>query len=215
MYPSNIWLINESEFESFVYSGGRVIYIVEEGRPAFNEHPAVVSAGVLLPPTESIMLEIDDRPVEAASIYENYLMHEADNYISVIVAAAIQQTPIALMFGTDEVQMQFPKVLLNFLYHAYGIVVGVANSGVKPYIEIQKVPDCLAKLYMMNIIDYEMFMLKHPPLPINGVVISKMAYEQNPIVPVKDFEHYYQYFENMRKEIYSSGKFLIDPFIAS
>ena len=29
-YPMGIWVINEDEFEEFTYTGGKVIYIVEE-----------------------------------------------------------------------------------------------------------------------------------------------------------------------------------------
>lgn len=214
-YPINIWVITEQEFESFTFTGGKVIYIAESVEPRYATHPAIITAGALLPPMEAIQAELDDRIFEAYTMYEYYLQHEeADPFISILIAAAIKQIPVGIMFGRDESNMQFPKMLIDFVYRYYGLVLGIIGE-IQPYIVEEMLPFDLAKLYNMNIIDYPTFMEKHPPLPIHPSAISKLVYEVNPVVVSKDLQHYVEYFEMIRKSIYNNGrKFLMDPLVA-
>ena len=219
-YPAKIWLITPEEFEAFTFTGGKVVYIVEEADPMFATHPAIITAGALLPPIEAIQYELDGRMFESNVLYAQYLQQEeADPYISIILAAAIKQIPVAIMFGKDEMNMQFPKMLIDFLYKSYGLVLGIAgatpDTAINPYILEEFVPFDLAKLYSMDIIDYPTFMVMHPDMPIHQMAISKLAYENNPVVNEKDFAHYMEYFEYMRKAILNNGRrFLIDPLVA-
>lgn len=211
-YPMNIWVITEDEFDEFTFTGGKVIYIVEEPDLKFSTHPAIITAGALLPPFEAIQAELDGNIFESNAIYEQYLQkEEADPYISIIIAAALKQIPIGIMFGRDELNMQFPKMLIDFVYRFYGLVFGIKGK-VQPYIMEEALPLDLAKLYLMNIIDYPTFMEKHPSLPINQMAISKLAYEVRPVVKSKDVQHFTEYFEMVRRAVYENGgKFLIDP----
>lgn len=213
-YPMNIWVIGENEFESFTYTGGKVIYIVEEPDPKYATHPAIITAGALLPPIEAIQMELDGSILESNMIYEQYLQkEEADPYVSIIIAAALKQVPIGIMFGKDEMNLQFPKMFIDFMYRFYGLVFGIQNK-IRPYIVEEMIPFDLAKLYCMNIIDYPTFMEKHPPLPIHPMVIPRLAYDTNPAVAVKDQAHYAEYFENARKVIHNNGgRFLVDPLV--
>lgn len=210
--PMNIWLITEGEFDQFTFTGGKVVYIVEEPDIRFKTHPAIITAGALLPPIEAIHAELDGNIPMSMSIYENYLMsEEADIYVSILIAAAIRQIPIGIMFGKDELNMQFPKMLMDFLYKAYGLVIGIQRK-VVPYIVEEIIPFDLAKLYCMNIIDYQTFMERHPPLPINPMVLSKMAVEINPLVKSRDFNGYAEYFEHVKcATIKNGGRLPIDP----
>ena len=177
-YPMGIWVINEDELEEFTYTGGKIIYVVEEPSQKFLTHPAIITAGALLSPFEAIQAELDGDINRSIAIYEHYLnSQEADVYVSIIVAAAIRQIPIGIMFGRDELNMQFPKMLIDFLYKYYGLVLGIRNK-IQPYIEEQYLPIDLAKLYNMNLIDYPTFMEKHPvSFPIHDIAIAKLAYE--------------------------------------
>ena len=211
-YPMNIWVINENEFDEFTFTGGKVIYITEQPESKFSTHPAIITAGALLPPMESIQAELDGDIIKAIAIYEDYLSkEEADPFISIIIAAAIKQIPIGIMFGRDESNFKFPTMFIDFMYKFYGLIFGIKNK-VQPSIVFEMVPIDLAKLYMMNIIDYATFMEKHPPLPIHEMVISKMVYEIKPAVKIKDMKHFIEYFEFIKNEIYkNNGRYLIDP----
>lgn len=212
VYPCNIWIVKEQEFEQFTFTGGKVIYIVEDTSPMFKAHPAIITAGTLLPPMQAVQAELDGNLIEAKMIYENYLRsEEASMYISIIAAAAVKQIPIGIMFGRDELNMQFPSVLIDFLFHMYGLVIGVANV-INPYIVEEALPYTLANLYCLNIIDYPTYLEKHPQLPLHQMAISKLAIEINPWVQNKTFEGYYAYFEEMKKATHRNhGKFAVDP----
>lgn len=214
-YPMRIWVINEDEFEAFTYTGGKVIYIAEDINTRYASHPALITAGALLPPIDAIQHELNGDIIKSNMIYGDYLeSEEANQYVSIIVAAAIQNVPIGIMFGRDEMEMQFPKMFIEHMYNYYGLVFGVSGK-VDPYILENYLPIDLSKLYIMNIIDVQTFILKHPPLfPIFEGAIPKLIYELNPPVKDKDFIHYVEYFENMKKEICKGGKFLIDPFVS-
>lgn len=209
----NIWVINEDEFEEFTYTGGKIIYIVEEPSTKFSTHPAIITAGALLPPFEAIHADLDGDIIRSSAIYEQYLnTQEADIYVSIIIAAAIRQIPIGIMFGRDELNMQFPKMLIDFLYRYYGLVLGIRNK-IQPYIEEQFLPVNLAKLYNMNLIDYQTFMEKHPStFPIHNMAISKLAYDINPPIKERTHQNYVEYFEMVKRAIHNNeGKFLFDP----
>lgn len=212
--PMNIWVITEEEFDQFTFTGGKVVYIVEEPAPRFKAHPAIITAGALLPPVDAIHAELDGNIHMSMAIYESYLMsEEADTYVSILIAAAIKQIPIGIMFGRDELNMQFPKMFIDFLYKAYGLVLGIKDK-IYPYIVEEAMPSNLAKLYCMNIIDYPTFMEKHPPLPISPAVLSKMAIEVNPLVRNKNLDGYLEYFEHIKMATSKNGGRLpIDPMV--
>ena len=214
-YPANIWVIDDNEFDSFTCTGGKVVYIAEDIDPRYGTHPAIITAGALLPPIDAVQAELDGNLLDSMMLYEAYLLREeADPYISIILAAALNQIPIGIMFGRDEKNMQFPKMLIDFVYRYYGLVLGLQGK-VQPHIVEELMPTTLAKLYMMDIIDYRTFMEKHPPLPINNIVISKMVYEVNPAVSIKDMQHHTEYFEMVKNSIYkNNGRFLVDPLEA-
>lgn len=210
--PSNIWVVNEDEFEQFTYTCGKVIYIVEEPELKYLNHPSIITAGSLLPPIEAIQLELDGNLDAANALYVQYLNSaEADPYVSIILAAAIKCIPIGIMFGKDEMNQRFPLMLVNYLFNKFGIVLGVLNK-VNPSIVYQALPYDLAKLYMMNIIDYAAFMMAHPDdLPIHPSVLSKLAMENYPLVKYPSETSYQEYFGNAIKAMKKYNKFLIDP----
>lgn len=212
--PSNIWVVNDDEFEQFTYTCGKVIYIVEEPEPKYLNHPSIITAGTLLPPIEAIQLELDGNIDAANTLYVQYLdSAEADPYVSIILAAAIKCVPIGIMFGKDEMNQRFPLMLVNYFFNKFGVIIGVLNK-VNPCIAYQALPYDLAKLYMMDIIDYATFMMSHPDdLPIYTPALFKLASEKYPLVEYPSETIYQEYFGNAIKEMKKHNKFLIDPII--
>ena len=213
-YPMNIWIVNESDIDRFTMTGGKIIYIADQVEPKYRMHPAIVSAGILLPPIESITAELDGRLAEAELAYSNYLLREdVHQYIIILIAAAVLGTPIGIMFGKDELNMQFPKMFIDFLYRNYGLVIGVVNT-INPYIEDSYVNCDLAILYINNIIDYKAFMELHPEgYPVlYYLVLNKMIEDVHP--PVKSYEESLAYFEMSFKNTKRNGnRVLIDPLV--
>ena len=213
-YPMNIWMINENDIDRFATSGGKIIYIVDQPDPRYRMHPALVSAGILLPPIDAINNELDGKIPEACMIYTNYLMtEEVYQYIIILVAAAVMGNPIGILFGKDELNMQFPKVFIDFLYKQHGLVIGIEGA-VTPYIEEEYMNLNLAILYRNNIINYKTFMEKHPAnYPIlYHLVLDRMMQDVKP--PVETMEECIAYFnmsmDNTKK---NRNRILIDPLV--
>ena len=214
-YPTNIWLVDESEFDQFVYStnGASVLYIAEDMSPKMINHPCIVPVNVLNPPVLAVSAEIDGNLEQAEALYAQYLMSEdIEVYTRVILAACIKQTPIGLMFGKDEMNMQSPKMFINFLYKRFGIVVGKVGQ-LNPYIEIGYMPENLSLLYCTDMIDYPTFIMKHPDLPISQFALPKLVVDVNPAVRDTSFAGYIEYFEGVKTRCHQAGKFLIDPLM--
>lgn len=212
---TNLYMISsEDEFNRFVMSGGWVVVVCDTPSPIIINHPSSLGASILLPPYEAVAEELDDNYELADTIYYSHLASDAcDTYINAILAAVLTSIPIALYFGPEEIGMRFVKVLINYLYQAYGIVVGIEGR-VVPYIEEPYLPIILSRLYINNVIDYEVFMINHPLLPIDKAVISKMIVEVNPWVPDTSFDGYYKYFMDTLAAIKNNGnRMLINPLI--
>lgn len=203
-----IWFIGEEDFDSFIAAGGeRAIYIVEEPLPEIASNPAVVGAPTLLPPIEAITAELEGDYSTAEVIYNEYLKTpEVDIFISVIIAAVLQNISLALIFGQNERNFWFPKVFLNHLFNMYGISVGTdgmtmgIDGEVMPFIANQAIPFDFAKIYNMGIIDYQTFMSNHPNMPIHPSCLTKMIQEIRPALGNNAGEaEYYNYFEFVRQ----------------
>lgn len=213
MYPVNTWIIDEATFDSFVISGGKVIYISDEPNQRYSSCPGVVTAGVLLPPIDAIHAELDGDLIASQGMYSAYLQSEGVFQHLSVILAAIMQAPVGIMFGKDELNMNFPRFLMEFLYSRFGLVVGTEKN--PSYIEDVFMPYNLALLYVSNLIDYRTFMERHPPLPINDMVIVKMAYDINPMIKDKTMTGYMSYFEMVKNMIHANGgRFILDPMEA-
>lgn len=214
-YPTNIWLITESEFDQFVFSnnGGMVIYIAEEINPRFINHPCIIPSNILNPPVQAVQAELDGNLEQANFMYDQYLMSEdIEVFVRIIMAACIKRTPIAIMFGRDEVNMQSSSMFINFLFKRYGIVVGI-NGKLNPYIDINHIPEDLAIMYCTDMIDYPAYMCMHPDLPIAQISLPKLIVDVNPYVIDKSFAGYLDYFERKKNSCREYGTFIIDPLM--
>lgn len=212
--PCNVWLIDQSSFDRFTFTGGKVIYIAEDVEFMYKTHPAITTASILLPPVNAIQAELDDEYDLASQIYCEYLQtQEVGVFLNIIALAALQNVPIGIMFGKDEMNQRFPQVFINFMYDEFGLVIGVENR-LSPYMLINSMPHTLMRLYLSNMINLEYFMVNHPPIPISPLAIPKLVAELNPPISSVNMADYAEYFNNyIRNIINGGGKFLIDPLV--
>lgn len=217
-YPSNLWFIKESDIDLFLLTDqshldAKIIYIGEEVPNAIRNHPAVVTAGMLLPPMEEVEAELDGELEKAEYIYDSFLnTGEANRLIHILIALAINNVRVGIVFGRDELNMKFPAILINHLYKFYGITIGVPNK-LNPYIEIAYMPLCLGIAYNSDYISYEEFIMLHPELPIHPGVLSKLVYDVRPAVKEKDVQHYMEYFGRLISSCKKAGRYLYDPLM--
>lgn len=213
--PSSIWLVDENNFDKFILGGAKVVLIAEDPGILAN-HPSVVTGGCLLPSIEALTAELDGDIPKAEFLYQQELTTSVqDKYIAIILAAAVSNVTLGIMFGKDEKNMHFPTTLINFLYQVYGLIVGVdkgANT-LYPDLMVDMLPIVLAKLYLMDIISMAKFIMLHPDRPIHEHAIQKLIYELNPPVKQKTLECYEEYFHDFIESCKSKGALLVDPLV--
>lgn len=212
--PIHLCYVNENHQIDFLNSGGKLIFIAESDsiNPEMRNHPLINSATALLPPFEAVQSFFNDDIYAARDIYASYLATEIpDRYIAIMVTAAMfGNNLIGISFGKDEMQTEFPAMFINILQDNYGIIVSENGS----IILNDALPPMLARLYSYGYIDYMTFMTNHPVNPINPNIIPKLAYDINPCVPVKDYQHYEEYFNYVKEAMRQANKPLIDPLVS-
>lgn len=209
-----LYYVSENHQVEFLNSGGKLIFIAESDSivPEMRNHPLISSATALLPPCEAVQALFNDDRYAARDIYAAYLATEIpDRYIAIMVTAAMfGNNLIGISFGKDELQTEFPAMFMNILQDNYGIIVAEQGS----IILNDALPSMLARLYGYGYIDYMTFMTNHPTNPIDMNIIPKLAYDINPCVPVKDFQHYEEYFNYVKEAMRQAHKPLIDPLVS-
>lgn len=216
--PTNIWMITtEEEFSQFVISSnGWVVLLTENPIPFLKNHPNSLGASILLPPYESIAAEIDGNSQVSDEIYIRHLNSSVcSQYINAILVATIARTPIAIYIGKEELGMRFVQIFLNYLFNVYGITVGSNSMGIIPSIDEKFLPIILNQLYLVNAIDYNVFMINYPVgYSLDMSVIPKMVAEVNPLIKGNDIASYYQYFSERLVETKNNNNIILeDPFI--
>lgn len=229
--PMNLWLVTETNFKDFLFRGGKIIAITEDDQeiskliatyPIISGYQDnIMVANSLLPPIEAVQAEFDDEHQTACDIYWSYLQSEMpDKYISIMLMSGyFAQLPLGIYFGHDERETPFPNMFLDFMYYSYGVIFGRdaiifgPSNASPPMIAKRAVPLILAKIYGHGYIDYAVFMLNHTDDPIYPYIIPKLAQDINPAVPIKDIQHYAEYFNAMKEEIRRTGRFLQDPIV--
>ena len=100
------------------------IVSITEGNP-FGNAIQVVEASVLMPPYQAMLAHVDGDIARFKKEYINYLASTdaATTLIAIIGRALLQGVNITLFIPKDEAQL-FADTLLEFMFGAFGIVVG-------------------------------------------------------------------------------------------
>ena len=209
----NVWLLESPEMVlDCSLRGGRVIFITEDIDPRLQYIPNKLSAKILLPPYEATEAELDGNLELAFMRYYQYLscMEPAD-YISVLLAAAVQGISIGLYFGPELKDMHFPKMFIEYLYNK-GLVVGYKNT--TPMILASHMPFILTELYGRQLIAVDRFMTMMPiDVDIPEIILPKLVSDLRPPTSFLEDGNYNKYFKNLIKEIHEAGKYLVCPIV--
>lgn len=200
---TNTWIINKSDFENIIINNGKIILIEEDPMNKYMENPYIITAGALLPPVESVQFYLNDDYSSAMNSYYNYLMNEGNPYICIILTTILSGNIIGISFGTEELDLVFANMLLNFLKTVYGLYE-ISNSQL--IIDDKFLPYILSELYYNNYINYETFMILHPvEYKICDKIIPIMAYREHPWVESNDIVHYTKYFNDIKNNAHILG----------
>ena len=213
MIPCNVWLLDSAEIVlSYSLQGGRIIFITEDDDPRLQYIPNKVKASILLPPYDILSDELDGNLELAQDKYYNYLSRtpEPVEFITVILAAALQNKKIGLYFGPELKDLQFPKMFLNYLYFAKGLSVGYRNT--QPFIRKEFMPVILSDLYVREYITPEQYLLDMPAnCDIPPFILPNLVHRFRPLF-VENMD-YNKYFKDMIRKMKEAGKYLYSPVI--
>jgi hypothetical protein len=204
MLKGNLYLTSDINVaQSAAFAGSKIILICEQS-PFQIQVPNVLLGTVLLPPYQAFMAELDGNNQE---FYKQYIFHlsqkESDTFLCLIVAALLKGINIVFYIPKDEMQLQFPKVLSEYLFNCFGIIVGT-SANVFMY-DNSFDPVILMKLYLQNIITVEEFIMLYQG-PYQEIVLSKVLYELG--LNGKDLATDAAYINNLKLKSISAGKFL-------
>lgn len=161
----------------------------------YPKYPNVYCASVLIPPTEMLMQWADGDPFILQNAYPVYLKSKECDDMIVALIAALTKKNIVLYIPQDEFNI-FGMMLLNHIYYTYGIIVNSPTSRFS--MDSSKVPFLMAKFYMMDIMDPDVFLSAYPArylLP--DFVINKLAIDLHPFDQPTTFEQYRAYFNQI------------------
>lgn len=196
---------DQNEALQMSLNNGKIVCISNE----FNNYPEFVNAtgacigSILTPPYECLSYEIDGDLIAFKQSYLNYLnTKECINFIAVMLRSVYNGTNIVLYLTPDEATMAYSRVLLEYLFGSFGIVVGQygvpfsynAAMGMNLYelfmsFDIMTPGEFLAEWY--NFMNY------NP----SDLTLTKLIYHDNPYVvrpdglppTLEDFRNYYRY----------------------
>lgn len=161
----------------------------------YPDLPNVYYAGVLIPPTEMLMEWVDGNNLILQNEYPRYLMEKDCDDMIIALIAALTQKNIILYIPTDEFNV-FGQLLLNHLYYMYGIICNTPTTMFS--INEAKIPFIMAKFYMMDVMDPQVFLNSYPGnYPLPEFVISKLAMDLKPFNRPATFDEYSVYFNSL------------------
>lgn len=219
MIPVNAMIVDsDSAVFQFAINGGKVIFITEDDEriAKFGNMPNKLMASVLLPPYEATVRELDGDIYGAQAIYNAWLSNrECFDFTALIVMAIMENIPVALYFGDQLREMQYPRMFMEFIAANYGIQFGFGvQSGV---MNENFIPNNLGLFLINNLIDVPTFFNRMPvdtDLAVSAItvliaVLKPLILNNNPTV-----EELNEYFKNIIREIHSTGRYLHNPIIA-
>ena len=214
MITCNVWLLDSPEMVlDYAIRGGKIIFITEDDDPRLNYIPNKLSAKILLPPYDVVDAELENQLDIAQIKYEQYLScGEPADYISILMAAAIQGISIGLYFGPELRNMKFPLMFVEFLYKYKGLIVGYKE--VQPAILDNYMPTILTELLGKEIIDIQRFLMQMPvSMDIPPIILPFLIAELRPLRKYIKNNDYNSYFKELIKDIHEKGEYLYSPII--
>lgn len=162
----------------------------------YPSYPNIYCASILVPPTELLMRWAEGDPLILQNVYPRYLAEskECDDMIVALIAALTRKN-IILYIPQDEFNI-FGTMLLNHIYYMYGITVNSPASNFS--VNQSKIPFIMAKFYMMNIMEPDVFLDAYPAnYMLPDFVINKLAMDLHPFNQPATFEQYKNYFNQL------------------
>ena len=216
LIPLNIRVLNtKEEINMMLMNRGKLILICDE-TPEYLSNPmfgsTCIKANNLLPNYEAVGYILDKNIVGFQTAYCNMLSSEESTiYIITIISALMNNIPIGLIFGNEEIEQQGKLVFLQFLENFYGLHIAM-NSMDNSFMYRQFMPKNMSLLYQNNLLTPQEFLYVYPnEAIIDSICMQKLVMELRPPINPTDIDGLIKYFDNLRRQMKQANKVLEDP----
>ena len=214
--PLNIKIINNlNEINTMLMNRGKLILICDE-IPSYLNNPmygsSCIKANILLPNYEAVGYYLENNLDGFQLAYFKSLSSEESTiYIITIISALMNDIPIGLIFGNEEIEEKSKVLFLDFLEKFYGVHIA-RNATESSFMYSAAVPNNVSLLYQNNLLTPQEFLFVYPlDTTISDLCIQKLAMDLRPPVNPTDFVGLIRYFDNLRRQMKTANKILEDP----
>ena len=226
--PINAWIVaSKEEVDDVLLHGGKIIVMTED-LPDYLQSPqygtSSLVANCLLPNYEAVSYYIENDFSNFDLVYGEMLMSpESTVYFMTMISAMINNIPLGIIFGNEEIEQAAAIRFLNFFAGMYGIHLGhnIPFAGENPvpigWMDRVFVPKNLSMLYLNNLLTPQEFLYVYPmDTRIDPNALQKLMFDlRPPIRNLNDLNEIEGYFNDLRTNIRSANKVLIDPLVMS
>lgn len=170
------------------------------------------SGSILLPSYKCMCAQMDMNLEAFYQLYNEHLnSYEANSFIAALIQA-LRLGNNMVLYITEEMmrEFEFPKAL-SLYFQSFGIIIGNEQQQAMFNPDINNIAAICDILYNHNYMSAEELMMNYPAeIALTEACIYKLQQELNPYVEVADFQHFAEYFNNLKNQTKQNNMFLVD-----
>ena len=187
--------------------------------PEVVNHPNCIKVSVLLPPYEALSAELNRDVGTMTMLYNQYLSTDpsAVSILGMMHIGLYQGTPLCICFGSEVRDLEFWKVLLEYIQNAYGVTFAELGH-IGGYIDTDYVANTLYSLYVMRELTAAQVLVMYPKnLDFTIPLMNALSMEIGHPPEINDFQSLNNFFKGIAGSmngsfINASGQNLRSPF---
>ena len=216
MIPLNMMPINSKEDVSKILMNRGKIVVIAEEVPEYLNHPmygsSCIRANNLLPDIDAVECYINQNFLGFRERYmQKLISEECTIYFITIITALLNNIPIGILFGIEEIELKARDIILEFLEAYYGIHLAI-NFGEISFMHPEFIAKDISMLYVYGMLTPQEFLYIYPlENLIDNTCMEKLLYDLKPPINLNNPNEIISYFNNMRSQMKQANKVLIDP----
>lgn len=183
----NIFITNNMEALANAANSGLTIIALVDDADKFK-YTGCLTAGVLLPNTDTVSLEIEEKYELAEQSYIAWLMNPICQSMLAIIIAALRKGKDLMLFIPEDGSLNFrlTYIFMAFMYNKFGIVVAdgicldsrfssTPNTNMDPTFESIRINS----MFQYDTIDFDTYAMLYPPNIWPSQECSAIVYSNN------------------------------------
>ena len=175
-----------------------------------------IEVSILVPPYEALSEEVNNNLLGFNAIYFQHLATNpiAQKIIALILKSLIVGKNVIIYLTPGEAEMWYSSSFIEFMRTAYGLTIST-SIGIESMWDFNYKDIILTTIFLNDLLDPLEYLNSYSlnsVLPIESIV--KLSNVLNPVLPnnIYDTQSYITHFDNLRRNIQSTGVKLTSPF---